>query len=234
VTACAFDMYGTLLDLNSALAPHEPLLGEAGPSLLALWRAKQLEYTWLRTLMGRHADFLQVTREALAYAMEAHGLADEALEDAMLGSFLRLAPYPDARPTLEALRAVGIRTAVLSNAAPAMLHEALAHAGLAPLVEVALSVEKVGRYKPAPAVYAQLTAALGVPPHELLFVSANAWDATGAASVGLEAAWVNRRGAPAERLPAQPRMVVASLAELARGIVGPDLTTPLPAEPESR
>jgi 2-haloacid dehalogenase len=228
VTACVFDMYGTLLDLDSAIAPHERALGAAGPAFLALWRAKQLEYTWLRTLMGRHADFLQVTRDALAYAMEAHGLDGTALEAALLDSFRHLSAFPDAVPTLGALRDAGIRTAVLSNGTPPMLDEALESAGLAPLLDAAFSVEPMGRFKPSPPVYTCLTASLDVLPHEILFVSANAWDAAGAANAGLDAAWINRRGVPAERLPAAPRVVVRSLAELPGLLGGPDLTTPLP------
>jgi 2-haloacid dehalogenase len=228
VTACVFDMYGTLLDLDSAIAPHERALGAKGPAFLALWRAKQLEYTWLRTVMGRHADFLQVTRDALAYAMEAHGLDDPGLASALMDSFRRLSAFPDAVPALESMRAAGIRTAVLSNGTPAMLDEALDSSGLAPLLDAAFSVEPMGRFKPSPPVYTCLMSSLDVSPHEILFVSANAWDAVGAANAGLDAAWINRRGAPTERLPAAPRVVVRSLAELPGLLGGPDLATPLP------
>jgi 2-haloacid dehalogenase len=219
VEACVFDAYGTLLDLTSAIAPHERALGGLGPQLLASWRAKQLEYTWLRTIMGRHADFDEVTREALAYAFAAVGLDDPALESALLGSFRALRAYPDAVPLLAALRRGGIRTAVLSNGTPPTLAGALEGAGLAPWLDAVLSVERVGCFKPAPQVYALATEALGAPADRTVFVSANGWDVAGAANAGLHAVWVNRTAAPPERLPTGPRNVVRSLAEIGE-IVG--------------
>jgi 2-haloacid dehalogenase len=220
VSACVFDAYGTLLDLTSAIAPHERALGDRGPELLARWRAKQLEYTWLRTIIRCHADFDEVTRDALAYAFEAVGLDDRELESALLGSFRALRAYPDAAPLLEALRRGGIRTAVLSNGTPATLAGALEGAGLAPWLDAILSVERVGCFKPAPPVYALATQALGEPADRIMFVSANGWDVAGAANAGLHAVWINRTGAPAERLPAGPRHVVRSLTEI-QEIVGP-------------
>jgi 2-haloacid dehalogenase len=214
VRTCVFDAYGTLLDLTSAIAPHAQALGDLGPQLLAIWRAKQLEYTWLRTIMGRHADFDQVTRDALAYALAAMGLDDRALESALLGSFRALHAYPDAAPLLEALRRGGIRTAVLSNGTPATLAGALEGAGLAPWLDAVLSVERVGCFKPAPRVYALATEALNEQADRIMFVSANGWDVAGAASAGMLAVWINRIGAPLERLPARPGHVLRSLAEI--------------------
>ena len=214
VRACVFDAYGTLLDLASAVEPHVPAIGTAAPGVLALWRAKQLEYTWLRTLMGRYADFAQVTADALDYTFASYGLADRGLRATLLAAFERLAAYPDAVSTLAALRANGLRTVVLSNGTPSMLASAFAASGLVPVLDAVLSVEEVARYKPAPEVYALATLTLALSPGQILFVSANAWDVAGAASAGLVTAWVNRAGAPAERLPDGAAHVVQSLSEL--------------------
>jgi 2-haloacid dehalogenase len=215
VRACVFDAYGTLLDLTSAVAPHAEALGDAATPLVALWRRKQLEYTWLRTLMGRHADFETVTRDALAYALDALGLSAPGLEPGLVQAFRRLQSYPDARDTLAALRAAGIRTAVLSNGNPDMLRDAFEHSGLAPLLDRVISVQPLGVYKPSPAVYALAPQALGVPVEEIVFVSGNAWDVAGAASAGLRAVLIEPRDAPAERLPGDPVARIRSLGELA-------------------
>jgi len=214
VRACVFDAYGTLLDLASAVEPHKQSLGDAAPGLLALWRAKQLEYTWLRTLMGRYADFAQVTAEALDYACATFGISDPQLRASLLAAFAELAAYPDAAPTLAKLRHAGIRTAVLSNGTPSMLGAAFERSGLAPLLDAVLSVDAIGKYKTAPEVYALATRRLADAPGELLFVSANAWDVAGAAAAGLVTVWINRAAAPAERLPAGASHVVRSLADV--------------------
>jgi 2-haloacid dehalogenase len=214
VRACVFDAYGTLLDLASAVAPHAAVLGADAEPLLALWRRKQLEYTWLRTLMGRHADFATVTREALAYALEAQRLAAPGLETALLASFRRLAAYPDAAGALTRLRSAGILTAVLSNGDPDMLEEAFAHSGLAPLLDRLISVQPLGVYKPKPEVYGAAARALGVSLSKMVFVSANAWDAAGAASAGVRVVLIDRAGAPVERLPGRPMATIRRLAEL--------------------
>jgi 2-haloacid dehalogenase len=212
VRACVFDAYGTLLDLASAVEPHRQSLGDAAPGLLALWRAKQLEYTWLRTLMGRYADFAQVSADALDYACATFGISDPRAS--LLAAFEELAAYPDAAPTLAKLRGGGIRTAVLSNGTPSMLGAAFERSGLAPLLDAVLSVDAIGKYKPAPEVYALATRRLADAPGELLFVSANAWDVAGAAAAGLVTVWINRTAAPAEGLPAGASHVVRSLADV--------------------
>lgn len=214
VRACVFDAYGTLLDLTTAVEPHAAALGEAAPQLLALWRAKQLEYTWLRTLIERHADFARVTEDALEYACGALDIQDLSLRRRLLTGFLELAAYPDAAQMLRSLRARGLRTAVLSNGTPAMLERAFAGAGLAPLLDSVLSVETVGFYKPSPRVYHFAAEALDLERGALLFVSANGWDAAGAASAGLRAVWVNRAGGPAERLPVGPAFTLRTLGEV--------------------
>jgi 2-haloacid dehalogenase len=215
VRAALFDAYGTLLDLESAVAPHAATLGDAAAPLLALWRRKQLEYTWLRSLMGRHADFATVTREALGYALEALGLAAPSLENALARSFRELGALPGAATLLARLRAAGIRSAVLSNGDPGMLADALSHSGLAALLDDVISVQPLGVYKPAPPVYAMGAARLGLEMSELVFVSGNAWDAAGAASAGLRAILIERAPAPPERLPGEPIARVTGLVEVA-------------------
>jgi 2-haloacid dehalogenase len=219
VRAVVFDAYGTLFDVASASERAKEALGPRWQPLAELWRAKQLQYTWLRSLMGRHADFWQVTGDALDFAMESLGLADAALRGRLMALYERLGAYPEARAALEALRGSGLRLAILSNGAPRMLAAAAESAGLAPLLDAILSVEQVGIYKPSPAVYRLALDHLRLWPAEILFVSANGWDACGARASGLRVAWVNRAGQPAERIPEPPDVVVRSLAELP-GLVG--------------
>jgi 2-haloacid dehalogenase len=203
VRAAVFDAYGTLFDVASASERAKAALGDRWQPLAELWRAKQLQYTWLRSLMGQHADFWRVTGDALDFAMESLGV-----------SGVELGAYPDARPALEALRARGLRLAILSNGAPRMLDAAADSAGIAPLLDAVLSVEQVGIYKPSPAVYRLALDQLRLWPNEILFVSANGWDAAGAKAAGLRVAWCNRTGQPQERLGLTPDVTLRSLAEL--------------------
>jgi 2-haloacid dehalogenase len=213
VRALVFDAYGTLFDVASAAARHRDVLGERHVALSRLWRQKQLEYTWLRTLMGRHADFRQVTADALDYALEALALPAE-LRERLLDIYLRLDAYPDARPTLQRLRERGLRTAILSNGSPDMLATAVESAKLGALLDEVLSVESLGLYKPAPAVYRLAVDRLGVEAAHIGFISANGWDAAGAASFGFRTVWVNREAAPTDRLPGKPLVQIRQLAEL--------------------
>lgn len=214
IRCCVFDAYGTLFDVQTAMAPFRARLGPAADAVAATWRRKQLEYTWLRALMQRHADFEAVTREALAFAFAAHGLADAALEEALVAAYRRLACYPEVPAALARLRAAGLRTAILSNGTPAMLADAARHSGLAPLLDAVYSVEAAGVFKPHPDVYRLALDGEGLPAGALLFLSTNAWDVAGAAAFGLRVVWVNRFGQPPERLPAGPEAVVATLADL--------------------
>ncbi|ACL67278.1 haloacid dehalogenase, type II [Anaeromyxobacter dehalogenans 2CP-1] len=214
VRAAVFDAYGTLFDVASAAAEARGALGDRWQPLAELWRSKQLQYTWLRSLAGRHADFWQVTGDAVDFALEALGLADAALRARLMESYRHLAAYPEAKDVLTRLRGAGVRLAVLSNGAPAMLASAAESAGLAGLLEQVLSVEDVGVYKPHPAVYRLAVDRLGVPAAEIVFVSSNGWDAFGAKAFGYQVAWCNRAGQPAERLPAAPDAEIRSLAEL--------------------
>jgi 2-haloacid dehalogenase len=214
VRAAVFDAYGTLFDLASATAAARDVLGDRLPALAELWRAKQLQYTWLRSLAGQHADFWKVTEEALDYALRSLELVDGELRERLMDAYERLGPYADARPALEQLRKGGLRLAILSNGAPRMLGAAARNAGLDGLLEMIVSVEEVGIYKPHPTVYRRAVERLGLWPGEVLFVSANGWDAYGAKAFGLRVAWCNRARQPPERLPAEPDAEIHSLAEL--------------------
>ncbi len=214
IRACVFDAYGTLLDFASAVAGEKAALGDKADALNALWRSKQVEYTWLRALMQRHADFRRVTGEALDYTLEALGIEDAGLRGRLLAAYDRLAPYPEVPATLETLADHGMRLAILSNGTPEMLEAGVASAGLGGWLEAVLSVEEVGIFKPAPEVYMLATRRLGLAAREIAFLSSNAWDAHGAASFGFVTIWVNRGGAPRERLPGELAAEIRTLAEL--------------------
>lgn len=214
VAAIAFDAYGTLFDVAGAARAERAAIGDRWEALAALWREKQLQYTWLRAVAGRHADFRQVTADALDYALEAHGIAELAVRTRLLSLYERLDAYPDARPALERLRRAGLRLAILSNGTPAMLAAAVDAAGIRGLLDDVLSVEEVGVYKPHPSVYRLAVDRLGVEADRLGFVSANGWDAFSAQAFGLRVAWCNRAGAPPERIPAAPAAILRDLSQL--------------------
>lgn len=214
VRAVVFDAYGTLFDVASAAERSRDLLGDRAGPLSDLWRQKQLQYTWLRTLMGRHADFWQVTGDALDYALEALRIEVPDLRRRLMDSYERIGPCPDALRALVRLKNAGVKAAVLSNGAPRMLAAASRSAGLDDLIDDMLSVEAVQVYKPSPAVYQLAVDRLGVWPMELAFVTANGWDAWGAKAHGLRVAWCNRTGLPRERLGSGPELELRSLDEL--------------------
>lgn len=215
--AVVFDAYGTLLDVNGAMALHAGRLGPRWEALSAEWRAKQLEYTWVRSLTGaaHHEDFWLCTRDALDFVFARHGVEDPALARALMEAYRTLPAYPEAAGALRAIRARGIGTAILSNGTPGMLEDAVAAAGLAGLVDEVLSVEEVGVFKPDRRVYALATRQFGCAPEALAFVSGNAWDAQAALAFGMRVVRVNRAGAPDEYgLAAAGVPAVADLAGL--------------------
>jgi 2-haloacid dehalogenase len=214
VRAVVFDAYGTLLDFASAAERAGDELGERWRALADLWRRKQLEYTWLRSLMRRHVDFWQVTGESLDFALQSLGIEDPALRKRLMDLYLQLEAYPDARATLEALRAQGLRLAVLSNGSTGMLDAGIRNSRLDDLLDAVMSVEEVGIYKPSPEVYAVAARQLDLLPGEIGFVSANSWDAHGASAFGFRVAWCNRTGQPPDRLPGAPEVEVRSLSDL--------------------
>ena len=215
-SAVIFDAYGTLFDVNS-VAQACAAVTPAPEALVALWRAKQLEYSFLRSLMGQsaYADFWTITADALDFATEKLGLRiSTADRDRALQGWLEVRPYPEVPSTLDMLAGQGRRCAILSNGSPYMLHAALASAGLARRFQTVLSVDAIRTFKPHPRVYQMAVDALATPPGELMFISSNGWDAAGARAFGLPVAWVNRTGAPVERLGVSPDVILADLSTL--------------------
>jgi 2-haloacid dehalogenase len=212
VRAVIFDAYGTLFDTHSVVAAGRAITDDP-LALSRTWRRKQLEYTWLRALMGRYEDFWSVTESALRAAVRELGLvAPDAQFRALMDAYLSLACFPEARAALERLQ--GRPIAILSNGSPRMLEAAVRASGLDGLVQHVLSVDAVRTYKPAPAVYALGPNATGVPASETLFVSSNAWDAAGAKAFGYQVCWVNRERRPPEELGAVPDSVVERLDQI--------------------
>src|SRR5271157_56664 len=180
--ACVFDAYGTLFDYASAALRCGEILGAKRESLIALWREKQLQYTWLRSLQGQHADFWQVTGDALDFALETLGLDAPGLRGRLMDAYLTLDAFPEVPVVLEKLKRIGIRTAILSNGSPEMLRAAVSNARIEPFLDALLSVEEVGIYKPHPKVYQLAVDRLGVERHAISFQSSNAWDAWAASA----------------------------------------------------
>ncbi len=219
IGACVFDAYGTLFDVHSAVGHGGGALGDKAQPVSALWRQKQLEYTWLRSLMKAHVDFWRLTGDGLDYALAANGVNDPALRDRLMDLYLSLDAYPDVKAALEQARAGGMKTAILSNGSPTMLQAAVDSAGLGELLDDALSIEDVGIYKPDSRVYQLAVDRLGVAAGRICFVSTNGWDAHGAAHFGFKVAWLNRFGQQPENLPGEPSAVITTLAELP-GLLG--------------
>jgi len=213
VSALVFDAYGTLFDVHSVARLAESLYPGKGAALSAAWRTKQLEYTWLRSLMGRYEDFNRVTVSSLGWALESLGLREEERASrALIEEYRRLATFPEVPAALESL-SKRCALAILSNGHPGMLDAVVSHNGLQERFRGGvLSVHSTGLFKPAPQVYALAEEALGVPRSMMGFVSSNGWDAAGAKAFGFRVFWINRSGAPVERLGVRPDAVVTSLA----------------------
>jgi 2-haloacid dehalogenase len=211
IEALVFDAYGTLFDVHSVVQRCESFYSGSGQKLSQLWRAKQLEYTWQRSLMKRYAPFSTVTREALAYACEALGLELTAQRmEALLGEYLMLATYPEVAGAFAKLR---YPKAILTNGSPDMIEPLVAHSGLK--FDAVLSVDKLKVYKPAPEVYGLAVKKLKIPKEKIGFVSSNCWDALGAKAFGFTVYWINRLGAPVDRLGFTPDKTIKSLLDLA-------------------
>ena len=211
---CVFDAYGTLFDVHSAVASYRESLGEVADQVSSIWRTKQLEYTWLRSLMQRHADFWQVTRDALEYAFDTCGIEDSSLFEQLMDAYLKLDCYPDVRETLFRLKQQNIGTAILSNGSPKMLEAAVKNSQLYSLLDAILSVEEVGVFKPHPDVYQLAVDKTEALKKEIVFLSSNAWDVAGAAAFGLRVVWINRFGQRPERLSASTDTEITTLQEL--------------------
>jgi 2-haloacid dehalogenase len=216
ITTCVFDAYGTLFDVSAAA---RALAGEAGregfapvwQQVAADWRAKQLEYSWLRAVTGDYCDFWQLSEDGLDWALERAGLAEDGLREALLGLYWRLAAYREVPEVLARLKAGGRACAILSNGSPEMLEGAVSSAGIGAYLDAVLSVEAVGTFKPDARVYDLVGARFGCAPDEVLFVSSNGWDAAAASAYGFRTLWVNRMGLPVDRLPGRPHDIAADL-----------------------
>ena len=221
--ALVFDAYGTLFNVHSVVAKCEELFPGKGQALSQLWRTRQLEYTWLRSLMGRYVDFNLVTADALKVACEALGLAytERALTE-LNQAYRTLQPFDDALDTLHQLKKMQPprKLAILSNGAPEMLNAAVKHNDLETLLDAVLSADAVGIFKPDPRVYQLAVDRLQTVPDRIGFVSSNGWDAAGAKAFGFTVFWVNRANAPLEALGVVPDHVVSSLREIADLIAG--------------
>ena len=208
-----FDAYGTLFDVHSPARALAPLIGEGWPRLSAVWRYKQLEYTWINAALGRHMPFREATRQGLVYALKFCG-HDEALAPKILEGYARLETFPDVAPTLHALKARGARLAILSNGDPDMLDELVENASLRAVFDAVISVAAAGTFKPAPQVYALCTERFAVAPAAITFMSSNRWDIAGATAFGFESIWVNRFASPDEYPELAPRRVFTTLEML--------------------
>jgi 2-haloacid dehalogenase len=212
--AFLFDAYGTLFDVHSVVEAGRAITADP-LALSLLWRQKQLEYTWLRALMGRYEDFWAITEAALRFAVRRLELAaTDADVRRLMDAYLSLAPFADVRGALD--RLAGVPLGILSNGSPRMLDAAVASSGLGEKFRHVLSVDLAKTYKPAPAVYALGARALGLPPGDILFVSSNGWDVAGAGAYGYRTCWCNRSGAPVEELGVAPDHVVERLDQLPR------------------
>jgi len=214
IEACVFDAYGTLFDFNTAAAGARDELGADWQKLSDLWRLKQLQYTWLRGLAGHHAEFWQVTGDALDFSLAQLKIDRPALRQRLMDLYLRLGTYPEVPAMLAELKRRGLKLAILSNGSPAMLDAVVRTAGLETVFDAVLSVEEVGVFKPHPSVYALAPKRLNVAPDRICFLSSNGWDAFSAKAFGFRVLWCNRFGQPPERIPAVPDGELGDLAAL--------------------
>jgi 2-haloacid dehalogenase len=206
-----FDAYGTLFDVHSAVARFRYEIGGHAEQMSEMWRIKQLEYTWTRTLTGKYRDFRALTADALDYAAARFGGVSAPLRQQLLAAYERLDAYPDAAPALRELKEKGARTAILSNGTPDMLKSAVESAGLAGLIDRVLSVDAVHRFKTAPETYAVVDEAFGAPRDAISFQSSNRWDIAGAQKFGFRTVWINRAGHPDEYADLSPAATLKSL-----------------------
>jgi len=212
--AYVFDAYGTLFDVHAAVRSHAEAVGPKHEAVSALWRAKQLEYSWVRTLMNRYVDFWCCTQDGLAFALDAHGLYSTALMERLLSAYRELQAFDDVVTCLAALKAKGLKTAILSNGSPQMLLAAVDAAGIGGLLDRAISVDRLRLYKTHPAAYAMVEEELGVQRNQVSFQSSNAWDIAGASAFGFRCVHINRNQTPSEYGDVSVSSAVRDLDEL--------------------
>ena len=212
--AFVFDAYGTVFDVHSAVARHTAAVGPEAARLSEIWRAKQLEYSWILSLCGRYEPFWSLTERALDYALSRCPTVDRSLRVQLLDSYRTLDAYPEAATALMSVRQRGFRTGILSNGSPDMLASAVRSAGLGEVFDEVLSVDAARVFKTDPRTYALVTAAFDVNPNEVVFVSSNRWDAAGASAFGFRSVWVNRAGLPEEYDQLPPAAVMNNISDL--------------------
>ncbi|MEK1924564.1 haloacid dehalogenase type II [Rhizobium giardinii] len=212
--AYVFDAYGTLFDVHAAVRKHAGEMGPDGQAFSDLWRAKQLEYSWIRTLMGAHADFWTLTEQALDHAFARFPSADPKLKASLLDAYWHLDCYPEVPSVLKSLKSRGARIAILSNGTPQMLQSAVKKAGLDLIIDDIFSVETVRAFKTAPAVYDMVTTTYRLYPNVVSFQSSNRWDVAGATKFGFRTVWINRGDMPDEYADFGPSLILPSLESL--------------------
>lgn len=216
INTYVFDAYGTLFDVHSAVRRLSERLGPNHTAFSDLWRQKQLEYTWVRTLAGRYRDFRTVTEDALDYCLSRFPDVDAGLKPALMNAYLTLDAFAEVEPVLERLRLSGARLAILSNGTRAMLDEAISHTGLEGLFDAVISVDGLKRFKTVPDTYRLVTELFEITPDKVSFQSSNAWDIAGATAFGFRTVWINRAGLPPEYPDLAPTHSLTSLEGLER------------------
>ena len=220
LNTCVFDAYGTLFDVSAAARtaanePNREVFKEVWPSVSNIWRMKQLQYTWLRSMTETYTDFWSITQDSLDFALETHKLQNDlALKERLLALYWELQPYSEVSRVLKELKKNGIKTAILSNGSPEMLSGAVKSSNLYEVIDEIISVETVKIFKPSAQVYKQVENIIGCYKSEVLFVSSNGWDIAGAAGFGFETTWVNRLQDPIDRLPHKPMHIVEDLISI--------------------
>lgn len=214
IDACVFDAYGTMFDVVAAAKHCQDDLGEQWAPLAQIWRDKQLQYTWLRSLMNEYTPFWQITQDGLDYALAALGIDNPKLRQRLLNVYLELDAYPEVAEMLTTLKGAGLKTAILSNGSPEMLASAVENANIAASLDGVYSVHALRVFKPDSRIYQMAVDNLGVAKGRICFMSSNAWDACAAANFGFRVVWVNRFSQPEERMPGQHEHEIRNLAEL--------------------
>lgn len=214
IEACVFDAYGTLFDVAAAAEHCQDELGDQWAPLAQIWRDKQIQYTWLRSLMDEYVPFWQVTQDGLDYALSTLNIDNPDLRERLLNIYLELDAYPEVPDMLSALKGAGLKTAILSNGSPEMLQSAVTNAGIDHVLDDVLSVHSLGVFKPDSRVYQMAVETLSVPKERICFMSSNAWDACAAANFGFRVVWVNRFGQAEERIPGTQEHEIKNLAQL--------------------
>lgn len=214
IKACVFDAYGTLFDVNAAAQHCAESLGDKWQPLAEIWRLKQLQYTWLRGLMGRHISFWQVTQDGLDYALASLDINDDKLREQLLELYFKLDAFPEVKEMLTKLKDAGLGTAILSNGHPDMLQAAVENANIAGVLDASLSVEEVGVFKPHPSVYELPEKFFNLRAGDMSFQSSNGWDAHAAKAFGYQVVWINRYDQASERIPDAPDLQLKTLENL--------------------